>query len=66
MNRKKEKEKNKRPRFFFFSFGCIIDYRFIILASIVTIEPDFICFDVLSVGSFITRHDGLGQNKPRE
>jgi hypothetical protein len=38
MNRKKEKEKNKRPLFFFFSFGCIIDYRFIILASIVTLE----------------------------
>lgn len=40
MNRKKEKEKNKRPlfSFFFFCFGCIIDYRFIILASIVTIE----------------------------
>lgn len=37
MNRKKKKKKNKRP-LFFFSFGCIIDYRFIILASIVTIE----------------------------
>ena len=28
-------------------------------SSQATIEPDSICFDVLSVGSFITRHDGL-------